>query len=725
MKRLLLSLFQDLYKLLEKHLSLGDSPDEDGKVMSTNERYIQDKLEKGREFVDGRYILPCTWRPGHPNLPNNYDYALSRLYSLEKSKVLQKPGIREAYTKKFQEYITKKYLRIVPEAEERIANAAYWSHFPVVKENRETTKVRPVFDGKSEFKGMSINKATLPGPKLINELRTVITRFRKHPVTACGDISEHFLQVGLKDEDKPYHRFLWREGPNERVREYEWQRHVFGNCGSPCVAIFAIKRHALDYEQSYPRAVETILHSTIVDDNIDSVNTVEEAIQLLKDLKQIYKEAGMTIAKFSSNKREVMEAFEESDKAAHIKLLEDKDYSSEISTKALGVGCDLQTDTLNYELEVEIKEKETWTKRDLASMYGRLYDPLGLLLPYLTLGKKIFQETWADGVTGWRDKIPEVLQSRWESWISQINIIKEIRIFRCLRKVDDLNVVRQEVHFFSDASQLAYGCCAYLRTIYASGSPSMHLIQAIGHLVPRNNTKTIQRLELEACFLILKLISDIRRAYSKEEVPDASLHFWTDNQNCLCWMRNDERNVSGFIQRRVDSIKTKTLLENWRYVDTKKNPADLPSRGLSASELRDSQLWWFGPDYLQSNDESWKQDSFKPEFSQDALKEFIKTRQMVMCNVEGIAEEDEFSEVQSEEDVADEVLALTRQQVKARRRNKPGLDKDIVRVDNFFDFERYSSWDKMIRRYEATTPSQGSPLVKNQSETNQIIPHLS
>ena len=193
---------------------------------------------------------------------------------------------------------------------------------------------------------------------------------------------------------------------------------------------------------------------------------------------------------------------------------------------------------------------------------------------------------------------------------------------------------------------------------------------------------------------ILKLISDIRRAYSKEEVPDASLHFWTDNQNCLCWMRNDERNVSGFIQRRVDSIKTKTLLENWRYVDTKKNPADLPSRGLSAEELKTSQLWWFGPDYLQSNDESWKQDSFKPEFSQDALKEFIKTRQMVMCNVEGIAEEDEFSEVQSEEDVADEVLAITRQQVKARRRNKPGLDKDIVRVDNFFDFERYSSWEQ-------------------------------
>ena len=180
------------------------------------------------------------------------------------------------------------------------------------------------------------------------------------------------------------------------------------------------------------------------------------------------------------------------------------------------------------------------------------------------------------------------------------------------------------------------------------------------------------------------------------------MHFWTDNQNCLCWMRNDERNVSGFIQRRVDAIKTKTLLENWRYVDTKKNPADLPSRGLSASELRDSQLWWFGPDYLQSNDESWKQDSFKPEFSQDALKEFIKTRQMVMCNVEGIAEEDEFSEVQSEADVADEVLALTRQQVKARRRNQArAWTRTLSEWTTSSTLKVTAPGTKWVKRYEA------------------------
>ena len=123
--------------------------------------------------------------------------------------------------------------------------------------------------------------------------------------------------------------------------------------------------------------------------------------------------------------------------------------------------------------------------------------------------------------------------------------------------------------------------------------------------------------------------------------------------------------------------RRKTLLENWRYVDTKKNPCRLAITRALGFRIEGS-VTFGGLDQIISNQmmNHGNKDSFKPEFSQDALKEFIKTRQMVMCNVEGIAEEDEFSEVQSEEDVADEVFAITRQQVKARRRNKPGLDKE-------------------------------------------------
>ena len=80
----------------------------------------------------------------------------------------------------------------------------------MIKEDRVTTKVRVVFDAAAKQDGKSLNDATWPGPKLQRDLVDVLTRFRWAPVALSADISEMFLQVELKDKDRPYHRFLWR-----------------------------------------------------------------------------------------------------------------------------------------------------------------------------------------------------------------------------------------------------------------------------------------------------------------------------------------------------------------------------------------------------------------------------------------------------------------------------------------------------------------------------------
>jgi len=53
--------------------------------------------------------------------------------------------------------------------------------------------------------------------------------------------------------------------------------------------------------------------------------------------------------------------------------------------------------------------------------------------------------------------------------------------------------------------------------------------------------------------------------------------------------------------------------EQWRYVDTKDNPADDASRGLGANELIRSERWWNGPNFL------WKhlpnETNFDPQVS--------------------------------------------------------------------------------------------------------------
>ena len=43
----------------------------------------------------------------------------------------------------------------------------------------------------------------------------------------------------------------------------------------------------------------------------------------------------------------------------------------------------------------------------------------------------------------------------------------------------------------------------------------------------------------------------------------------------------------------------------WRYVDSKRNPSDAASRGLSAKALLENDSWRSGPDFLWQDESSW------------------------------------------------------------------------------------------------------------------------
>ncbi|XP_068690782.1 uncharacterized protein [Montipora foliosa] len=45
--------------------------------------------------------------------------------------------------------------------------------------------------------------------------------------------------------------------------------------------------------------------------------------------------------------------------------------------------------------------------------------------------------------------------------------------------------------------------------------------------------------------------------------------------------------------------------EQWRYCSTADNPADIASRGIKSTELKESSLWLHGPDSLSKSSEQW------------------------------------------------------------------------------------------------------------------------
>ena len=53
-----------------------------------------------------------------------------------------------------------------------------------------------------------------------------------------------------------------------------------------------------------------------------------------------------------------------------------------------------------------------------------------------------------------------------------------------------------------------------------------------------------------------------------------------------------------YVQNRVEVIKGLTNGEDWNFFLGELNPADLPSRGVSAKELVHSSIWWHGPNII-------------------------------------------------------------------------------------------------------------------------------
>jgi hypothetical protein len=56
-----------------------------------------------------------------------------------------------------------------------------------------------------------------------------------------------------------------------------------------------------------------------------------------------------------------------------------------------------------------------------------------------------------------------------------------------------------------------------------------------------------------------------------------------------------------FVKNRIVEIKSEERIQ-FKYVPSKQNPADLATRGRSVESLRNDNLWWHGPEWLDETD---------------------------------------------------------------------------------------------------------------------------
>ncbi len=599
---------RELNRLVRRFCEVEELPERE--ELAPEEKYLLRLMQERGKMEDGQFSLPCTWKPGGGRPPLNRRQALGRLESLERSKYFKNVDVKAAYAAALKEMEEQKFL--LPVEMERARH--FLAHFPVLKPGSLTTALRVVMDC-----SVMLNKYVLSGPKLMNDVVSVLLRFRSCLVGFSGDVSKMFFRIRLQEEDRPYHCLLWRDSPTEEPQAYMFQVHVFGNAGSPFVAIYALREQARRHRDSKPEAAETIAQSTLVDDILDSADSVEAAASILRQVREILGEVGMEVHKCAASDPQVLRDIPRS--ACIDKLIEvaqcGRGHGGE-RLKALGVRYNTHNDCFSFQMELE--EEQKWTKRKILKLFPRLFDPLGFVLPFSLVARCIFSAV-ARQVEGWDEEVEPCRLERWIKWVAQLPFLAQLRIPRCVRLPGAIEQVT--LHTFADASQQAYCACSYLRVRYCDGRVSVRLFMARGKVAP-GALKSVPRLELLGAELAVTLAAKVRLHYKGNL---ARSFFWTDSLNVLFWLRNQIRRLQTFVHNRVRKILSSSDLSDWRWVPTAENPADLPTRGRTPAELGRSSLWWEGPPYLLQAQDHWPQ---APRLGEpvEAIKE-LKTLEQV------------------------------------------------------------------------------------------------
>lgn len=377
--------------------------------------------------------------------------------------------------------------------------------------------------------------------------------------------------------------------------------------------------------EEFPRASQAIIDNHYVDDYLDSVDTTEEAIALMEQVKYIHANGGFEIRQFVSNSEEVLQELGVN------QGISDKNLNFESdSSRVLGMFWAPSRDVFtfctpsNSQLPLMEPQSSAPTKRQVLCIIMSVFDPLGLIAHFIIHGKILMQHIWRTG-TDWDDEIPKHLQQSWTAWHSYLPKLKDVQVPRCLLGFLRFDkAVTSELHAFVDASREAYACAIYLRTAGISGV-ECSLIVAKSKVAPLKPT-SIPRLELQAALIGARLMEHVQQSLT---LPVFRRVFWSDSSTVLSWLQTDGFRYHQYVALRVGEILSTSKANEWRYVPTGQNVADDATKWKSGPDLSPTSRWFNGPKFLRLPESSWPAQAQAQQTTEEQVHQFFLHREEI------------------------------------------------------------------------------------------------
>lgn len=565
--------------------------------LSIEEEYAElHYVENIQRDQTGRFVVRIPFVNEPTKLGESRSIALQRFYQLER-RLDRDNDLREKYNNFMKEYIELGHMREATK-EERMAGGYYIPHHPVMK------RFRVVFDSScATTNGKSINDIQLAGANLQEHLTSVIMRFRFHRIVLSTDVKKMFRQFRMHPQDVIWQKILWRFSANSPILEYVLLTITYGMKCSPFLAIRCMIELAHFYKNRYPMASRATLLERYVDDYFTGADNEEEIIKLYNELRAMLAEAGLELGKWRTNCPELATIIN-TDENDECVVLSDEHAS------VLGLIWIPKNDCFAFKVELSMSEDIKITKLVIVSEVAKLYDPNGYMAPVITVAKALIQKLWVERFE-WNELLSEELIASWKQFYYDLIQLNQLRIPRWIQTTRNRNI---DLIGFCDASQRAYGAAVYVRCT-EQDKVWCNLLISKSRVAPVK-TVSIPRLELCAAELLAKLMNQVR---TENQLEYASYHMFSDSMIMLHWLKRESATLKTFVANRVATVQRNSDTKLWHHVPTDQNPADILSRGCSASELLTATLWWHGPQFVMESYEKWPNNSV--QLSSEQVKE--------------------------------------------------------------------------------------------------------
>ena len=550
-KSIFLTNTEHLSKCIEKLLSIELLPMDDAPSSLTKDEILAvNKIKEVMTLDKDRkcFTTGLLWR-GEPDLKNNYYSAKIRFEALLR-KLRNDPELMLAYIEAMNDYINMKVVEKVTDlnAQDPGRKDVYFlPHRAVYDALRLSTKCRIVFDASAKTgTGKSLNDCLVCGPALQLSILAIELRFRTNKVVLVGDIGKMFLQIKVREKDRDFLRFLWKD-PREKgeAQIWRWNALIFGGADSPFQAISAIKQLVADKINdpsitAEERAVCDVLDkNTYVDDLTITANSVEEALQLYAGVNKLLAEGSFRVKKWASNSPHVIQHIDPETRApttqdVDVHGSQENVYSSDIST--LGVQWQPKKDVIHFSKCKDMGSENRNTMTSVASLLAKPFDPMGLSSPFILQARIVMKKCHMSGLK-WKDPLPDDIRVEWERWVAQLPELEELQFPRYVPVNDSTLYV-----IFSDASDVGYGACVYCHTRDEStGSYVSNLLCARSRVAPNNRMLTIPQKEMAACLVAAELGQFV---CEELKVDRSRLRFFSDSEICLFQLTKPARVIT-------------------------------------------------------------------------------------------------------------------------------------------------------------------------------------